>query len=120
MALRIACDLDGTVADMSGALQREAERLFGPSVDLRAGMGVPAEPPSDAEVAADAAEASADVKPPRTEEVTARRGLSSREYRQLWAHVRNVPDFWTTLEEIEPGLIARFSVAAQKYGWEVI
>ncbi len=35
MALRIACDLDGTLADMEAALQREAERLFGPGVGLR-------------------------------------------------------------------------------------
>ena len=35
MPLRIACDLDGTVADMDAALQREAERLFGPDVSVR-------------------------------------------------------------------------------------
>ena len=34
MTLRIACDLDGTVADMDAALQREARRLFGPDIDL--------------------------------------------------------------------------------------
>jgi hypothetical protein len=36
MSLRIACDLDGTIADMDAALQREAKRLFGPEVDLHA------------------------------------------------------------------------------------
>jgi hypothetical protein len=30
MPLRIACDLDGTLADMGAALQREAGNLFGP------------------------------------------------------------------------------------------
>ena len=30
MPLRIACDLDGTLADMGAALQREARNLFGP------------------------------------------------------------------------------------------
>jgi hypothetical protein len=30
MPLRIACDLDGTLADMDAALQREARALFGP------------------------------------------------------------------------------------------
>ena len=29
MALRIGCDLDGVLADMEGALVREAEKLFG-------------------------------------------------------------------------------------------
>src|SRR5262245_15978544 len=120
MSLRIACDLDGTVADMTGALQRQAEALFGPNVDLRAGMGVPAEPPSDSETAAAAEEAASEAKPPRSEDVAARRGLNSREYKQLWAHVRNVENFWSTLNEIEPGLVARLSVVAQKHGWEVI
>jgi hypothetical protein len=31
MALRIACDVDGTLADMNGALRREAAQLFDPS-----------------------------------------------------------------------------------------
>ena len=35
MSLRVAFDLDGTVADMEGALQRVAEQLFGPNVALR-------------------------------------------------------------------------------------
>src|SRR5262245_6491947 len=105
---------------MGAALQREAEALFGPNVDLRAGMGVPAEPPSDPEVAAAVEETAPEAGPPKKEEIAARRGLSNREYRQLWAHVRNVENFWSTLEEIEPGLLARFSVAARKYGWEVI
>lgn len=119
MALRIACDLDGTVADMNAALQREAEVCFGPNVDLRAGIGAPQEPPSDSEVAAAAEETAGE--PLKKEEVSVRRGLSSREYRQLWAHVRNdVDNFWSTLNEMEPGLIARFCVAARKHGWEVI
>jgi hypothetical protein len=119
MALRIACDLDGTVADMNAALQREAETLFGPNVDLRAGMGGPREPPSDADVSAAAEETAGD--PVKKEDVSVRRGLSSREYRQLWAHVRNdVENFWATLNEFEPGSIARFHGSARKYGWEVI
>lgn len=119
MSLRVACDLDGTIADMSAALQREAEVLFGPNVDLRAGMGVPTEAPSDVEV--DAAAADVATEPASKEEtVAARRGLSSREYRQLWSHVRKVDNFWSTLTELEPGLVARFSVTARKHGWEVI
>jgi hypothetical protein len=118
--VRIACDLDGTVADMTAALQREAVVLFGPNVDLRAGLGAPVEPPTDPEVAAAAEESAREPKPPRQEEVSVRRGLSSREYRQLWAHVRGIVNFWSTLKEIEPGVVARFSAAARKYGWEVI
>src|SRR5262245_20248512 len=119
MALRIGCDLDGTVADMGAALQREAEVLFGPTVNLRAGLGIPSEPPPNSATASGAAEAAIEPKPEKKEEIAAR-SLSSREYRQLWTHVRSVENFWSTLKEIEPGTVARFSVAAQKYGWEVI
>jgi hypothetical protein len=116
MALRIACDLDGTIADMGAALQREAETLFGPDVDLRTGPGARSEPPSDAEATADAgAEPSEQM-----DAVSVRRGLSSREYRQLWAHVRKVENFWTTLKEIEPGEVARFNDLTRRYSWEVI
>ena len=121
MALRIACDLDGTVADMNAALQREAAVCFGPNVDLRAGLGVPAEPPSDIDGAPAVEESAVDPKPAKREVLSVRRGLTSREYRQLWGHVRkDVDNFWATLSEIEPGAVARLSALAQKYGWEVI
>ena len=45
MALRIACDLDGTVADMESALQQHAEALFGPDVDIRFNGGAQREAP---------------------------------------------------------------------------
>jgi hypothetical protein len=119
MALRIACDLDGTIADMAGALQREAEALFGPGVDLRAGIGMPAEPPAESDIAETTetpAEPAAEKPPP----IAARRGLTPREYRQLWAHVRKIENFWNTLEEIEPGSVARFAELSLRHGWEVI
>jgi hypothetical protein len=49
MSLRIACDLDGTIADMDAALQREARRLFGPDVDLHASSAAPIESAEDVE-----------------------------------------------------------------------
>ena len=36
MALRIACDLDGTLADMDSALRRETEHIFGDEVSFAA------------------------------------------------------------------------------------
>lgn len=119
MTLRIACDLDGTVADMGAALQREAETLFGTGVDLRAGIGVPVEPPPDPD-AEEGAEPAADAPGDTAEPAAVRRGLTSREYRQLWAHVRKVENFWCTLAEIEPGAVSRFAEAAARHHWEVI
>jgi hypothetical protein len=80
--LRIACDLDGTLADMDGALRREARALFGGDVCL-------------------------------TE-------LTEAESRRLWSHVAQVQDFWLTLDEVEPGAVARLASLASVHGWEVL
>lgn len=111
MPLRIACDLDGTVADMSSALQREADSVFGPGVDLRG-----TEPPPEASALETEASISGKVEP----KDRPGRGLSNREHRQLWAHIRAIENFWCTLEEIEPGAVARLAVAAARHGWEII
>ena len=117
MALRIGCDLDGTIADMSAALQREAAALFGPEVDLRTGIGVPAEPPAEAEANefTDPPDGTAAAQP-----VSARRGLTTREYRQLWTRALRIENFWETLEEVEPGSVRRLFDAAARHGWEII
>ncbi len=120
--LRIACDLDGTVADMDGALQQHAEALFGSDVDVRFNVGGQREPPSDGEssdAAGPATEGPVGTTPSATTE-DRRRPLSSREYSYLWSHVRKVENFWETLTEIEPGGVARFSELAQTRGWEVL
>jgi hypothetical protein len=123
MAIRIACDLDGTLADMEAGLQREAERLFGyidvrgtraisPVVeDLLAGDTVvqPEDGPAG-EMQPASANGTADARP----------GLSHWQMRKLWVHVRQVEDFWLALPEIEPGAVARLAEAATRHGWEVI
>jgi hypothetical protein len=133
MALRIACDLDGTIADMDSALQREAEKLFGRDVSLRANVplplmrlkspanfgadapagsagddDIPADPPSPGGAVA-AAAADPDKKP-----------LTDRQRRELWAHVRGIENFWFTLDEIEPGAVGRFARLTVEHGWEVL
>ena len=119
MTLRIACDLDGTVADMETALQREVETLFGPEVDLRAGQSLPLAPlqsPSSFD-GPGAAPAAAPVPDP---EPAPRRPLTDRERRKLWAHVATVDNFWRGLKEIEPGAVARLAAVAAAHRWEVI
>jgi hypothetical protein len=101
MALRIACDLDGTLANMEAALQREAEELFGGGVRLR-GITVPAD---EADEEADAVDGP---------------GLTARQMRRLWEHVRQVENFWLTLPEIEPGTVARLAAFAALHGWEIL
>lgn len=119
MALRIGCDLDGTVADMAAALQREAETLFGPGVDISPGQVLAAEPTAESD-SIDPAEVLQGSGPSPQPAGPTRRALTGREYKQLWSHVRKVDNFWCTLKELEPGAVARFSEAALKNRWEVI
>src|SRR5262249_45562050 len=59
------------------------------------------------------------MTPPDTAAVAAR-DLSSRELDQLWQHVRGIENFWLTLDEIEPGAVARLGALASMHGWELI
>jgi len=117
MSLRIACDLDGTLADMDAALQREAERLFGPDVDLHASPARRIESAEDVEeeiAAAPSAEGE-----PSTDNAT-RRALTRADLRQLWSHVGQVNDFWVSLGEVEAGAVAKLAACAVRHRWDVI
>jgi hypothetical protein len=111
MTLRIACDLDGTLADMDGALQREAERLIGPDVTVRrAGAPHVQVPLDDTEPDASRHEDPSPGKKP----------LTSTQMRRLWDHVSRIDNFWTTLKEIEPGAVARLATLRLQHEWDVI
>lgn len=115
--LRIACDLDGTVADMEGALQQHAEALFGSDVDVRFNGGGQREAPRDDDPDDPAP---AETEPADASPDTRRRSLTNREHAYLWSYVRKIENFWETLNEIEPGGVARFSELARAHAWEVI
>ena len=117
MSLRIACDLDGTLADMESALELEARRLFGPDVDLRGSLRGRPEGPASAE-SPDPTGAS----PGMRSAVPASAGtrLSDRQQRQLWARVRSIENFWASLKEVEAGAVARLARAAAQRGWDVL
>ena len=112
MTLRVACDLDGTIADMEGALQREAEHLFGSDVLVRPAGSSHLEAPVDAEAPADGA--------PQVKVSAGKRTLTSRQLRQLWEHVATIENFWTTLKEIEAGSVARIAELRSGHKLEVI
>jgi hypothetical protein len=119
MALRIACDLDGTVADMEAALQQYAEALFGSAVDIRFNSGGQREAPTDEPIEA-APDDDSPAENASESSGSQKRPLTHREYSYLWSYVRRVENFWETLKEIEPGGLARFSETARARGWEVI
>lgn len=100
--MRLAFDLDGTLADMQGALAREARTLF-PEIDpATLPRSTAGEPEEDA-----AGAISTD-------------SLSGRQQNELWKAVRARENFWETLDEIEPGALARLYRLVQERKWEVI
>jgi hypothetical protein len=112
MTFRLGCDLDGTLADMEGALQREATALFGPDVVLRPSGSPHLESPDTTE---DSSAVPATTDPP-----VRKKGLSDRQVRQLWAHVATIDNFWTTLDEIEPGAVASLSELRRGLKLEIV
>lgn len=118
MSLRIACDLDGTLADMDAALQREAERLFGPDVDLHASPARRIESAEDVEEEIAAASSAESATPAGT--TSTRRALTRSELRQLWAHVGQIENFWASLGEVEAGAVAQLAASAARHRWDVI
>jgi hypothetical protein len=117
MPLRIAFDLDGVLADMEAELARQSEILFGPPATPVPPEDAPAGTTADAGVADEAADGVADADtPPRL----ARLQLSARQVRRLWRHVESIDGFWESLNEIEPGAVARLAALVAERRWEVI
>jgi hypothetical protein len=133
--LRIAFDLDGVLADMETELVRQSEILFGETKTRalkagartgRANAGVTKRPdpeaveprvadeaaPGDAEPAASTAAGGALA--------IVRLRMTVRQQRRLWRHVQSIDGFWESLQEIEPGIVARLAALSAERRWEVI
>lgn len=110
MGLRIGFDLDGVLADMESALIHEAEKLFGPSLKRQKAQHDTPSSMSDL-----VPEEVSDNAPLRQE-----LELTARERRQLWRRVRAIDGFWESLQETEPGIVARLGALAAERRWEII
>ena len=110
MSLRVGFDLDGVLADLNGALVREARRLF-PDVEVRSGPPVVDASPADVPDSPD--RDAAEVSP-------ASLALTERQERQLWNEVKRIENFWESLDETEPGIIRRLADTALSRRWEVM
>ena len=108
--MRVAFDLDGTIADLQGALARVARDLF-PKLDLSI---LPLSPLPSEGTAQDAGDED-QANPPDVSLM-----LSVRQERQLWKAVCDRANFWETLEEIEAGSLERLSRLARERRWEII
>ncbi|MGE0361082.1 MAG: hypothetical protein AB7H93_05085 [Vicinamibacterales bacterium] len=98
--LRVAIDLDGTVADLSAAMHAVATRR----------------------AARDLETDGADNTVPDAQERPALRdlALTSDQLDQLWATVLRIRNFWTTLAEMEPGAVRRLAELAAARRWDVL
>ncbi len=106
MSLRVAFDLDGTLADMHVVLRKEAERLFG-----EAALSTSVE---------QSGAAVGDKNEPESAQVMAELHLTARQQMRLWEHVKTIENFWSGLPEMEPGVVARIAQIAAARRWEVI
>jgi len=128
--LRIAFDLDGVLADMEAELLRQSKILFGEGVITQLQQQPTPEAPAPA-AAPPATEAAGPPTPtpsdpPGSETVAESASLpmklqlTARQVSRLWRHVATIENFWESLAEIEPGVIARLSTLAVDRRWEVI
>jgi hypothetical protein len=108
--MRIAFDLDGVLADLHTPFVNTAVRLF-PNLDPRALEGEDtSSPPADADALPDEDAPQATPAP----------DLTRRQTDAVWRELTRTTDFWETLEEFEPGAIAKLGTLADERGWEVI
>jgi hypothetical protein len=111
MSLRLGFDMDGVVADLNAALAREAVRLFPEAEGSVHANAHPVAPPAPNPDAPDGD--GPEITPPAL-------ALTPRQERELWAAVKAIPNFWETLDETEPGIVARLANTARERRWEVM
>src|SRR4249919_2952948 len=109
MSLRLGFDMDGVLADLNQALVREALRLFPENQEPKA---APRTTAADAFPAAPGGDAS--------ETTPSSLALTTRQERDLWDAVRSTANFWESLDETEPGIVARLAATATERRWDVI
>src|SRR3972149_7596900 len=116
MSLRVAFDLDGTLADMRSALKMVERRLFGTdAIDPGAPDNTKGhEPPDVRSEDGEAGGVKTPDPPPKKE------GLTLSQQRQVWEAVAGTKDFWESLDEIEPGTVRAIANQVVHRGWEVI
>jgi hypothetical protein len=108
--MRVGFDLDGVLADLGAALAHHAAHLFG--------RAEPATRDGDVQRPAPAGGDGTD----RGAELVrhAHRSLTNHQGARLWAHVRSIENFWETLPEVEPGMVARLWAVGVQRRWEIV
>jgi hypothetical protein len=116
--LRIAFDMDGTLADLSSAYAAIEDRLFGAAVadhEQPAPEAREAEQHSGDPAGAPAGKKGAEQR--RNPSMSARRAPRNRD--RVWRGIEATPDFWTTLLPLETGAVKRLYELSGEHNWEV-
>lgn len=108
--MRIAFDLDGVLADLHTPFVRTAVELFPELEPTKVEGGDPA---ASADVPADGAD---DDVPP----VLPGLNLNRRQSDAVWRRLAATENFWESLEELEPGAIAKLAALADERRWEIL
>ena len=112
-SLRIAFDMDGTLADLSTSFHEVEDRLFGPyEAEHTQPQPEAREEEQEMEAAAPDAETAA-------KERLAQARAMRRHNDVIWQAIEATPDFWTTLKPIGDGVVRRLWETTQKNRWEV-
>jgi len=106
MPIRIGFDLDGVLADLDAAIAELTARLFD------AGSAPPSS--DDIDPGRDAGAAGAEQATDGAARPEPSRG------REIWREIRGTENFWETLKETEPGIVARLAALADARNWEVV
>ena len=111
MSLRIGFDMDGVFADFSSAFHNVEVRLFGPDASSKPN-DPEQEEAADARAAASGPGGAADGGPPSPRQSRRRRDA-------VWSAIRSTPDFWTTLQPLDPTAVQRLFDLTMRHRWEV-
>ena len=116
--LRIAFDMDGTLADLSSAYAEIEERLFGPDL---AEHERPAPEAREAEQHNNEGDpvAATGVDNRRVAERRASLRSGPRHRDRVWREIEATPNFWTTLKPLEDGAVKRLYQLTGEHNWEV-
>jgi 5'(3')-deoxyribonucleotidase len=115
--LRIAFDMDGTLADLSSAYADVEERLFG-AVDEDAKHPAPEVREEEQHSEESAETAAADEMERRADQRIVAR-TASRNRDRVWRAIEATPDFWTGLEPLEDDAVKRLYELTGEHNWEV-
>lgn len=108
--MRIGFDLDGVLADLHSAYVRAAVELF-PELDRAAIVS--------SDLGSSPPEADAD-RPSEIPVAPPPLPVSRRQSDAIWERLAGQEDFWETLDEIEPGAVARLAALADERRWDVM